>query len=503
MFSKPSTSPASRDRGPVRLEVSRSWPVFLLLPFLYGGIYVGSIYPLLAMLLGSHSQLSNHHAFPMWWTFVLLVAAGFWVRYFAGRIVRSEQGAQITVAIGGIVAVIVWLALEPRLDGRAMLSDPASLVRERGYLIVPIFIALAYWVIGVRFGDILGNMLPEEMRGVIVRAWATFLVVVIISAAVGGDLRSDGIGAARYCVPILLVSSMGGLGLVEMLETRRRAARVGATAPNWGRWLRIISLAVVVSLIVLGILFVLLGPGGMDLIVEAIKLTWYGIARVILAVVYVIAFGLYYAFRGLAWLFERFFGTPSPMEMPVQPVSTPMVGGTPVPGPEHSVDIPDPFRWIALGIGILAMLGLVWYFSRRRARAEPESDVEEMRERVFDPNSVMDDLRGLFRRRPAEAPPRRVDLNRPPADVREAMRYLQELARIRGEPRKKNETPRVFAQRLGIAWPISERALESLRGEYERVRYGDLPGNDAAAISAWETIHAQQQQPPPDEDEES
>ncbi|MBA2277319.1 MAG: DUF4129 domain-containing protein, partial [Chloroflexia bacterium] len=154
-------------------------------------------------------------------------------------------------------------------------------------------------------------------------------------------------------------------------------------------------------------------------------------------------------------------------------------------------------RWVALGIGLIIAMLLIWRFTRAR-RADDAPDAEDAwRERVFSADLAKKQLRDLLRRRRHGVRTHLIDLSRPPRTVREAYRYLATLGAREGVARAEPETATRYSARLSRAWPASDTPIAALTARYHRVRYGDHldPGPDlAAAVEEWEAVWRQRRE---------
>ena len=124
---------------------------------------------------------------------------------------------------------------------------------------------------------------------------------------------------------------------------------------------------------------------------------------------------------------------------------------------------------------------------------------------MFSADLARKQLRDLFRRRQREQRLPRLDLDRPPKTVREAMVYLETLAVRQGVARHDTENSGDFTARLRAVWPGVGAPLVDFPHRYERVRYGetaDDPGSpDAeAARQDWARVwEVRKNAPPPPE----
>lgn len=473
----------------------RSWPLEIFFPLLLAMLMVSAAAPLLYMFLGEHFGLTAGRPAPWPWGFAFVGLVGFWGTRLLQRITISNWVFPIASVILWLLSLIAWFSLQDHYDVSAVFANPVSLVQENAYFLAPIFVSMLAWWQGSRHAADPGSFAPEEMRGLVQRSALMLTISIIIAAMIGGETGNSAINAAKIAVPLCLLASVALVAGAEVESTRELAQRRGAHVPSWKRWYRLVGgFAVAIAAITL-IVTVLLGPGAIRALLDGVILGFRYLGWALGYVLYAIVYVLYVVIRAVAALLEAIFGdifgpiqTPK-MESapPMQPQQVPQQGET---GPwEYAVLL----RWIAIAIALIVVGIVIFRVTRRGSATGGDGIVEEERDSVFSANLAKKQLRDLFRRRHGPPEPERLDFDRPPITVREAMVYLEVLAIREGVDRQQDETPADFASRLRGIWQGTAGALGDLVGEYQHVRYGeeDDPAHgpeSAITASAWSQI---------------
>ncbi|MGB3307909.1 MAG: DUF4129 domain-containing protein [Thermomicrobiales bacterium] len=505
MSSSTSPSPAPSDsadasevqRGRLRERLGngwRSWPVEILFPLLLALLMVSAIAPLLYMFLGEQFGLTAGRPTPWPWGFAFVGLVGCWGTRVLLQL-RLPRGVLPVLSIALLaLSLIAWFALQPKYDIGALLADPVSLVKENGYFVVPIFVAMAAWWQGARYAEDPGRYVPEEMRGVVQRCWLILTGSIVLAALVHNDAGAAAIDAAKVALPLCMIASVALVAGSEVESTRQLARRRGGQVPGWKRWYRLAGGFTVAIVVLTLIVLILLGPGTMrailDSIVFGIRIVGWLLGYVLFALAYV----LYLVVRALEAVFGDLFGpiNPPKMENGAPPAQQQQIFEQGESQPwEHAVLL----RWIAVGIALVIVGIIIFRVTRKTPPSDGDGIVEEERESVFSADLARKQLRDLFRRRHGPPAPERLDLDRAPLTVREAMIYLEVLAAREGVERRDAETPADFSRRLRGIWSGTGGALGDLIGSYHGVRYGDAddPENGPAsrtAAEAWRQIWA-------------
>lgn len=492
MFSTRSGSPVSPETHRASASgLRREWPTLIALPALVAFLIAAAASPLIVMFLGPDFGVSGGREAPWPWALAIIGLLAFWTARLVDASPMSQNAQSALLVVLGITAIVGWWAVEPAWDVGPVLRDPVSLVRSNGHLVLPLLIGLGVWVQGLRMGFQRDSLRPESVREIVRNSIAVLAVSMALAAMIGGNMGGSGISMSLVALPVMFVCSAGAIAAAEMETTRRLAAQRRATAPGWDRWARVSSGSALALLVVIGIGALLLGPGALELVVDAMRTIWNGIATLILWMLYAIVYVVYYVYRVIAWIINSIFGdVHTPIEMPQMegvpaPVNEPMQ--------EPADDSVDPtlvtvLRWIGLGIVLMIIAAIVFHLSRRRTDESDGEKVDEERTSIFSTDLARNQLRNLFRRKPKLVPPRRLALDRDPGSVRESMLYLQVLASRQETGREPRETPHDFTERLAVEWPGLAGPLETIRDRYEQVRYGETEEDRRAVVEAWRQI---------------
>lgn len=483
----------SRDRALRHQSIRQTWPTLILIPGLVAILHSCAYSVLIQLFLGPTFGLSAGHPAPWPGAIGVIFMLSFWTNRFIGRWERSGVIGQIATFLAWAVAWLGWIAIDPAYNETTFWSHPGRLVHEDAWLIPPLLISLITWWIGLLYAATIASISAEELRTTVQRDWMVLFGSIILGAIIGGDAASAGINAARIAVPLQLLVSVALIAGAETEVTRRMAIRRGGTAPGWGRWLRLVSTIGAAIIVLTVVVLALLSPGALDAIMGAILTVLRWVGFVLQYVLYAIVWTLFTILGAIARLFNYLFGDMfGPVEPPVMPVAPQMEGIDQMQeqGEVGAWEYAHLLRWGLLGAVILTVVVVLFRLTRRAESNEDDGIVDEQRESVFSTDLARQQLRDLFRRRQKGAPPPRLDLDRPPANLREAMVYLEVLARRQGEGRRPDETPEDFAARLRAHWAGVSAPLVQFPGQYDRVRYGEesRPGDDDIAAATWSQI---------------
>ena len=242
--------------------------------------------------------------------------------------------------------------------------------------------------------------------------------------------------------------------------------------------------------------------GGIAMIARAVG--WV-LAYVVLAIVWVVFQVIIAVSKLLEMIFGDLFG---PIEQPTM-MTQPAVDLETMAPEERAVqqwEYAILLRWVVLVIAIAVVAIILFRVTRKPQVEEDDGVVDEQRDSVFSADLARQQLRDLFRRRQRDRRVPTLDLNRPPASIRETMVYLETLAARQGVGRRDDETSGDFAARLRAAWSGVSASLVDFPRRYERVRYGeqdDSPGTPDFERSAqdWAQIwEARKHVQPPKDD---
>ena len=494
-------------RAPSPRSWRKTWPTLFLIPGLIAALHAAAWSLVLALLLGRTFGLSDGRPEPWPGAIALLWLAAFWSAAVIGQSTLGPRRAQLLTVATWAAAVIAWFGLEPVYRESGIWRDPGSLVEGNAYLVPPIMISLAVWWQGMRYAFDLPVMSAEELRGVTQRDWIILGGSLVCAIMIGGETGEHALSIARFAVPLTVILSLALVAAAEVEATRKLAVRRGGQAPGWERWARLSgglgAGVVIVSLVVLA----LLTPGALNAavggIVSIVKLFGLALVYIFYALFYVV----YQLVRMVTSLIEYLFGDvfgpialPETTFAPPPPVRDQFSNRPPQDEWEYAILL----RWVVLAIALVLIAILLFRFGRKRRQLVDAGAMEAVRDSVFSADLAKRQLRDLFRRRHrvGRSPP--LDLNGQPADVRDAMRYLQALAGRQDAGRREAETPDDFVRRLRGTWIGLGAPLNDLAARYERVRYGEEPGTAESpdhrpAIEDWNQIWRARKdvEPPP------
>lgn len=469
----------------------RDWPVIMVLPALLAFLGAAVLSPWVVMVLHPNFGMTAGHDTPWPWALAVIGVVAFWLTRLMVRRNVDHRIATPLLIVLGLVALGIWMELEPDYDFTAVMRNPASLVNAQGYMIPAMIIGLGVWIQAIRTAMDTSHLAPEVIRERVVRSWVALIVAIILGSVVNNTIGADGVRQALQALPVAVICGVSAVALAEFRQTRAIARERGLTAPGWDRWTRVFGGTVVALLVVTLIGLVIIGPGMLAGVVGGLKGLFSLFGRALVLVLYAIVYVLYYTYRGIAWLLSLLgihLGTPELPQM-----NRPEFGqqqGPMLPEQEDPSVIPylTEIKWAALIFGVILAGVIVWYLSHHRSSSEAGEPIDEDRANVFSGALLRNQIRDFFRRGSGAEKPRTLNLAADPASVREAMLFLQVLAGRRNLGRADDETPADFASRLAREWPAVNGPLDRLRATYERVRYGETEEDRQQAVEAWRAI---------------
>jgi len=482
-----------RDRALRRQSLRQSWPNLLMIPALVGVLHACAFSVIIKIFLGPTFGLSGGHPAPWPGAIAIIFLLSFWTNWYIGRWEKAGALGQVATFFAWAAVWIGWIALDPAFNASTLFTHPDQLVETDAWLIPSLLISLTVWWVGIVYASGIANISAEELRTVVLRDWLILFGSILLAAIVGGEAGADGLDAARIAVPVQLLVSVALIAGAETEVTRRMAFRRGGTAPGWGRWFRLVGAVGAGVVLVTVLVLALLSPGALDAIVEAFTTVLGWIGLVLQYVLYAIVWSIFQVMSFVARLFNSLFGDMfGPAKMPTMPMAPPLEFPEQVEREEEggTWEYAILLRWGLLGAVILTVVIVLFRLSRRDVASDDDEIVEEQRDSVFSTDLARQQLRDLFRRRGREAAPVRLDLDRPPADMRETMLYLEVLANRQGEGRRPEETASDFAARLRAHWVGVAAPLVQFPDQYARARYGEEErvGDTETAARIWSQI---------------
>ncbi len=505
------TERRQREANLRKQSLKQSWPTLVLLPVLIGTLHACAWSLVMTLFLHQSFGLSGGHPAPWPGAVAILFVVSFWVNRAIPRLSLGNWASQLLTVACWFAAWVAWITLEPSYREAHIWEHPGDLVEANAYLIVPLLISMVVWWVGMTYATDIASVSSEDIRTVVQRDWLVLVASILLAALIDSDPGYDALRMARFVVPLMLIVSVALVAGAEVESTRRVAHRRGAQAPGWGRWARLVggfALAIVLlSVLVLAVL----SPDALNALVGGIA--W--IARAVGTVVGYILLAVVWAIFQVAIvltkifnaIFGDMFGTIQQPQMQMPPPGPldqlpEKQGETPVW--EYAILL----RWVLLSIVVAVVAFLLFRFSRRSGGEDLDDGVEEQRDSVFSADLARKQLRDLFRRRQREARLPKLDLDKPPQSVREAMVYLETLAARQGAERLPEETPGDFVARLRAVWSGVSTPLVDFPRRYERIRYGEVAdeagsSDHEAAIRDWSAVwqarrNVEPPKPPPD-----
>ena len=501
-----------------------------LLPFLMAAMeacWVDAIFIGLAGLGLFQSRQAFIHSpvpiIPLWAPFVLIAGSQWLVTFLERRAVgaasssdkeesTSTPGTSLVFALVGVVTLfIIWLHLYAQvafvLDPRWLLSllNDILLLDANIYLVVSIAALCVYFCWrGVRLSR--RHIEPAHVFNVLRLGLMIFIAVIIVRAG----QESAGVTFSDGLVLFLLIAIFFFLALVAHSLARtayvRRSHPVGlqGSAATQER-----SILLVSGVFSAAILLIALAVG------STASPTFLQELRVPLSAAYdwlvgVIAHVIVFLVTPIFWLINLILSGQKGRSSNIR--LNPLGGVSQVKAHKPQAT-PDLFLVLIpilrIAVPILFILGLIllirWAMRRRRVRMVASKN-EDMYESLWSWGLFWTQLkaflRGLFGRffsrktaaAVEQAAPEAITGGQAARSVREIYRLLLRRAADRGYPRKKDETPYEFRQRLNEKTPLAQPRLELITGVYAATRYGELePGESEVAQvrGAWAEVEQQ------------
>jgi len=480
-----------------RQSLRQSWPTLVLMPILVGALHACAWSLFITLFLHESFGLSDGTPSPWPGAIALIFVVSFWVNRAIPRFSLANWANQVLTVGCWFVTWLAWLALEPSYRQARIWEQPGELVKSSAYLIVPLLISMVVWWAGMNWSSEIASVSSEDMRTVVQRDWLILVASILMAALVDAEPGADALRVARYAVPLMLILSVALVAGSEVESTRRLAHSRGAQAPGWARWARLVggfALAIVLlSVLVLAVL----SPDALNAVVGGIAIVARVVGTVIGYILLAMVWAILQVIMFLIKIFNAIFGDIfGPVEQPTMQMAPPAFMEEPVreTGEETEAwEYAILLRWIVLSLVVAVVAFIFFRFARRSSGDDLDDGVEEQRDSVFSADLARKQLRDLFRRRQRDQRLPRLDLDKPPQSVREAMVYLETLAMRQGVERHPEETPGDFVARLRAAWTGVASPLVDFPRRYERIRYGeqaDDPGSadHEAAIRDWNAV---------------
>jgi hypothetical protein len=428
----------------------------------------------------------------------LLPVAVLYVGSTATHFASESRGGRVAVALAGIVAAVVTVAL--------LLPVPTGLAASAYYWQhlrswsdgVPAALGLFVLAAGLWLRAVTADWgdFDSLRRGLIVGAVALALVAL---AAPSSGLGLGG-GVVEAMVAFVL-SALAALAFSDVSRTLRQSERSGGAGAALGRyWFGTVALVIVVVVAAAWLVGALLAPdtiaGLWHLVSPALAFVWNAFAYLFMGAAYLI-------FLVFGPLFDWFRSQTRPFsELAPEAMATKEPNSPELYGKGHTVVVSvPPWLQVTIVVLVLAFVAFLIYRAVRRRRRSSADGVVETREVDWDWGQMRDQLRHLFGRRRDRQPHYLplADDGDPRAVVRRLYRQLLTLAEGRGLPRGRGQTPWAYGAYLSRAMPELSEPLMDLTRAYVQARYAPLPPTPdtvAAATTALRLIQERMAQSP-------
>ncbi len=466
-----------------------NWLDGAVVPFLAGAMRAAWMTPLI------HTALNNvliwpqgtHYPFGLV-LLLLLGAAG------TSYLLRNQRAARLRSAMVGmavIALVCLYLfpgeAASPQAWVKGLLAAMANTEQGVHPAIPVILITAALWARGatLEFDDS-DSLWRSFLTGI---AALVFVLLVSRSPYVRNGERMPG-AISAFLLWGFLALALSSVARALWLE-RLRSGRSPSLSRHWLGVVVIVLATVVLGGMILGQLF---APQAVARLLAAVGIVlgavWQVIAFVATGLVYLL-------FLIIGPLIQNFRLRTEPFQPKAQEFM-----------PNFTEQFQDLFEkqaeqgqganlgWLLPVLVILFVTGLLVLFWRRRRR-ERIAPLEESREIIWSRDLMIEQLRGLLRRRPKRQPPLPYfpleGAGDPRVRIRRAYQGLLRLARQEGWPRRPWQTPLAYLKALQSAWPSVGEALETLTGAYISARYSaQTPSPEEAEAAERAFLHIQQ-----------
>jgi len=495
-----------------------------LLPFIMAAIETSWVDAIFIGLAGLNFFQSHDPIIPVWAPFVLITASQWLSGYLERRSISAESssesedtGTSVTPGISvlfGVMAAITLLIIWSRVYAQiAFLLDPSwllsllndvLLLNSNAYLVVGIAALSAYFCWrGVRLSR--RQVEPANVFSVLRLGVIIFVVVIIVRAAQesAGIVFHDWL-ELFLLVPIFFLLSLFAHSLARAAYVRR-SHPVGLEGSAAAQERSIVLFLGTFGLAIL-ILALLVGNAANPAFLQQIAIP---LGAAYNWLVGIIAHIIVFLVTPFFWLITLLVGR-GKVQLPR--INRINVGGSgktrlkPAPTPDVILTLVPILKIVIPILFILLVILLIrWALRRRRVRmvAGKNEDVHEsLWSWALFWTQLKAFLRGLFGRffsrktaaTGEEAALEVITGGQAARSVREIYRLLLRRAADRGYPRKKDETPYEFRQRLDAKTPLAQPRLEVITEVYAATRYGGLePGESEVALvrGAWAEVEEQ------------
>ncbi|HYU72351.1 MAG TPA: DUF4129 domain-containing protein [Ktedonobacteraceae bacterium] len=489
----------------------------ILLPFLFAAMetcWIDAIFIGLADIGLFESQAP---LMPLWAPFVLIIGSQWILSLLERRAASTSSGDKddtqttipgswlLTLFISLTTLFIIWLTIYTPTGFflnpgwlLALLNDTLSLNLRAYHIFFIVALALYFCWRGMRL--LSREYEPSQVFGTLRLGMGIIVVVILVHAdqASGGGVRSDDF-ILLLLVPVFLFLSLAAHALARVTFVRHTHP-VGLEGD-----ISVHERSILFTIGIVGVILLLTAvlvdtfasptiPADIQPILNVLGQAYGWLVGILAAVIVILITPIFWLFDLLINLLHSLF--------PSHGQQIPPHAGAPrssISLPPHTIAIPliVPFVKILFPVllVVVAILFIRWIMRRRqRVRIIANRRVEELRESLWSWTLFWAQLKALllslFRRffpqraipEEGQASTEAIEIEPTARNIREIYRALLKRAAARGYPRRKDETPYEFRQRLDEKTSLAEPQLTVVTEAYTATRYGAIvPGEAAVA----------------------
>jgi hypothetical protein len=489
----------------VELSSAPSWGERLL-PLIFAAMETCWIDGILIALAGSNFFGSREPLLPLWTPLVLMAGSAWLVSVLERRelaagntqasdgLRKATSGSSLFIVLLVIMALIsIWSSIYASsaylIDPRwllSMLSDLLLLSPQAYHVLGIIALSVYFCWRGLTLArrTIEPGMVLRHLRlGV-----GIFVLVIVVRAGAGDQFYGELL--LLFLLPCFVAFALIAHALAKAIFVRQMhpVGLLGNVAVQEGAVLIVVG---AISAILL-LLALLLGTFASPAFLTQMHQALAPVGLVYNWLVSVLAQVLVVLLAPIFWLFSLL---PHNQQLPQTPIS-PIKPGRPYQATTTPEAVLITVTALKVALPLLVVVGLcflVWRLLRRRRVVRRKRD-QDLHESVWSWQLFWTQLRGLlhalwsrlFARKQqaeSEAQPLIEIQGEPTArTVREIYRALLTWAASRGYPRKKDETPHEFRQRLHKGLSQSEPELGTITDAYTLVRYGESVPEESEVV---------------------
>lgn len=492
----------------------------LLLPSLLGAMETCWVDAIFIGLAGFGFLGMAQPLMPLWAPFVLLVGSQ-WLLYYrdwraaarggapsppvdGGTKIAPPETAILFSLVGVLALFLAWLQVyahtaflfDPRWLG-ALLSD-ALFLNIHFYQVIGISaLSLYFSWRGLRLSS--REIEPSTIFRILCLGLGIMIVVVVVRAeqeSAGISVHDEAI--LLLLIPIFLFLSLAAHALARISFVRRMhpTGLQGNVIAQERAVITVIGSLGLVILLVTVLVALLASPAFLSVVLHALAPVGAALAIAynwLVSVIALIAVVIATPFFWLLYLYTQLFPPKAPN--PPQTQNKPHLKTNVIPhAPNPAVFLIPYIKVILPVVLVLGTVFLVWWaLRRRRGRVRARQRSNEVRESLWSWALFWLQLRAFLKalfarflprrdgKREEQAAQQEEEIRGEPAtrSIREIYRAFLKKAAYRGYPRKRDETPYEFRQRLDQKLPQIEPQLEVITEAYALTRYAGAVPDEA------------------------